>query len=32
MPWWEGKTTIDEAALDSCDPEEWLLVEAWDES
>lgn len=24
---WEGTTTIDEAALGSCDPREWLLVE-----
>lgn len=28
---WLGKTTIDEA-MNRCDPNEWLLVEAWDES
>ena len=29
---WEGKTTIDRATVDERRPEEWLLVEAWDES
>jgi hypothetical protein len=29
---WLGRTTIDEEALAQCDPDEWLLVEAWDES
>lgn len=29
---WEGKTVIDRAALAGCRPDEWLLVEAWDES
>jgi hypothetical protein len=29
---WEGKTVIDCAAADECRSEEWLLVEAWDES
>jgi hypothetical protein len=29
---WEGKPAIDETAIGSCDPSEWLLVEAWDES
>ncbi len=32
LPHWLGKTTMDEHALTSCEPEEWLLVEAWDES
>jgi hypothetical protein len=31
-PGWLGKTTVDEDALRSCPPEEWLLVEVWDES
>jgi len=29
---WEGKTVIDHAAAGQCRPDEWLLVEAWDES
>jgi len=29
---WEGKTVVDQAALSQCAREEWLLVEAWDES
>jgi hypothetical protein len=29
---WEGKTAIDRAAAAECSPDEWLLVEAWDES
>ena len=29
---WDGKTVIDRAAALSCRPDEWLLVEAWDES
>ncbi len=29
---WEGKTVIDSAAIADCRPDEWLLVEAWDES
>ena len=29
---WEGKTAIDQAAIALCRPDEWLLVEAWDES
>lgn len=29
---WEGKTVIDREALASCRPDEWLLIEAWDES
>jgi hypothetical protein len=31
-PDWEGKTVIDHAAVESCRPDEWLLVVAWDES
>lgn len=31
-PGWEGRTTIDEEALRRCDRDDWLLVEAWDES
>lgn len=29
---WKGRTTIDHEALAKCDPSEWLLLEAWDES
>jgi hypothetical protein len=29
---WEGKTVIDPAVADACQPDEWLLVVAWDES
>jgi hypothetical protein len=29
---WLGKTTIDSDELQRCDPDEWLLVEVWDES
>lgn len=29
---WEGKTVVDDAALTQCRSDEWLLVEAWDES
>lgn len=29
---WEGRTVIDHAAAAACQTEEWLLVEAWDES
>ena len=29
---WEGKTVIDRVAIADCRPDEWLLVEAWDES
>ena len=29
---WLGKTTIDHAALSRCDPDQWVLLEVWDES
>lgn len=29
---WEGKTVVDRLAAAACREEEWLLVEAWDES
>jgi hypothetical protein len=29
---WEGKTVIDRAATAACRPDEWMLIEAWDES
>jgi hypothetical protein len=29
---WEGKTTTNAEAIDACRPEEWLLIQAWDES
>ena len=29
---WVGKTVVDREAAALCRPDEWLLVEAWDES
>lgn len=29
---WAGATKIDRKALAACKPDEWLLVQAWDES
>jgi hypothetical protein len=29
---WEGKTVVDGDAAAQCRPDEWLIVEAWDES
>ena len=29
---WEGRTKVARAAATACRPDEWLLVEAWDES
>jgi hypothetical protein len=29
---WDGKTVIDQAEAAACRPDEWLLVQAWDES
>jgi hypothetical protein len=29
---WEGETVIDRAAVGDCRPDEWLMIEAWDES
>src|ERR1044071_1795195 len=29
---WVGRTFIDREALEACSAEEWLVVEAWDES
>ncbi len=29
---WVGRTLIDEDELKRCDPDEWLIIEAWDES
>ena len=29
---WEGQTVIDRDAITQCRPDEWLLLEAWDES
>lgn len=31
-PNWEGKTTINAHLAAACAPDEWLVVEAWDES
>lgn len=32
LPGWKGKTTIQQTEINRCRPEEWLLVEIWDES
>jgi hypothetical protein len=32
LPTWLGKTTMDLEALDACRPDEWMLIQAWDES
>jgi len=29
---WAGRTVIDGAVVAACRPDEWLLIEAWDES
>ena len=29
---WAGRTVFDQVAANECRPDEWLLVEAWDES
>lgn len=29
---WKGKTEINKKGIHKCDPDEWLLLEAWDES
>lgn len=29
---WEGKTVLDRVTALACRPDEWLLIEAWDES
>ncbi len=31
-PQWLGKTTKDIPAMDACRPDEWLIIQAWDES
>lgn len=31
-PAWDGKTVFHEEVARRCDPDEWLLIEAWDES
>ncbi len=32
LPWWDGRTKRDPEAMAACRPDEWLIVEAWDES
>jgi hypothetical protein len=32
LPGWIGKTWMDVDAIGRCSDDEWLLVEAWDES
>jgi hypothetical protein len=29
---WAGRTVVDQGAAATCTPDEWLLIEAWDES
>ena len=29
---WNGETAVENAATESCEPHEWLLIEAWDVS
>ena len=29
---WEGGTVIDATAIARCDPDEWLIIQVWDES
>lgn len=29
---WEGKTVISLENIDACRPDEWLIIQAWDES
>lgn len=29
---WAGRTVVDQEAAAACAPDEWLLIEAWDES
>lgn len=32
LPGWAGKTVIDRGVVDDCQPDEWLIIIAWDES
>lgn len=32
LPGWLGKTTKDQSVMNECQPHEWLLIRAWDES
>jgi hypothetical protein len=32
LPGWLGKTTRDVEAMEECRPDEWVLIQAWDES
>src|SRR6185312_10071370 len=29
---WAGKTILDQAVAEKCTPDDWLIIEAWDES
>lgn len=31
-PAWDGKTVVHDDVVQQCSPDEWLLIEAWDES
>jgi hypothetical protein len=32
LPSWAGKTELNKIEIDKCDPNEWLMIETWDES
>jgi hypothetical protein len=32
LPSWTGRTEINKIEIDKCRPDEWLLIETWDES
>jgi hypothetical protein len=32
LPGWLGKTTLYDEVMEACRPEEWLIIEVWDES
>jgi hypothetical protein len=32
LPEYVGRTTLDDGAIDKCSTDEWLYIEAWDES
>jgi hypothetical protein len=32
LPSWSGKTEINRLEIEKCQPDEWLLIETWDES
>lgn len=32
LPAWDGRTVIDRKQANACSPDDWLLLEVWDES